>query len=265
MPKGQRGGANRGVATDKQLSLNEELSRLARAIRVAWGMGNRERAHRLFEDLKALQEHRDLSWVRAAADRSKMRDKDEMVRDIMSILHMEVWAHLVASSESAWEDRYLACHIYERSNALETFLRNEGISRSYRSGKCEWIVTHKHMTPFSVLEAEGDVIGDAPPDWWHPGDPRAADAFELADYADVFVLLDRLPDHERDALNLRYFADLKHEEIGAALGKTERTVRTWQKEGITKLRTWYRDGTFARSNGEDACEHEPEMREEAIA
>ncbi|MGH8860813.1 MAG: SigE family RNA polymerase sigma factor [Jatrophihabitantaceae bacterium] len=70
--------------------------------------------------------------------------------------------------------------------------------------------------------------------------PEEADAVDdtgrLADRDELWGLLRTLPERQRTALVLRYFHDLPDEEIGAALGCREGTVRSLISRGLAALR-----------------------------
>lgn len=59
---------------------------------------------------------------------------------------------------------------------------------------------------------------------------------QLADRDEVWDLLRTLPERQRAALVLRYFHDLPDDEIAAALGAREGTVRSLISRGLAALR-----------------------------
>jgi RNA polymerase sigma-70 factor (sigma-E family) len=70
-----------------------------------------------------------------------------------------------------------------------------------------------------------------------PEHPDHADrAGQLDDRDEIWSLLRTLPERQRAALVLRYFHDLADDEIGAALGCREGTVRSLLSRGLASLR-----------------------------
>jgi RNA polymerase sigma-70 factor (sigma-E family) len=59
---------------------------------------------------------------------------------------------------------------------------------------------------------------------------------QLADRDEIWAMLRTLPERQRAALVLRYFHDLPDDEIGAALGCREGTVRSLISRGLATLR-----------------------------
>jgi RNA polymerase sigma factor (sigma-70 family) len=55
--------------------------------------------------------------------------------------------------------------------------------------------------------------------------------------AELRIALARLPERQRTAVFLRYYADLSYASIGEALGITEGTVAATLNAGLTTLRT----------------------------
>jgi RNA polymerase sigma-70 factor (sigma-E family) len=72
-------------------------------------------------------------------------------------------------------------------------------------------------------------------------------AGQLDDRDEIWTLLRTLPDRQRTALVLRYFHDLPDDEIGAALGCREGTVRSLVSRGLAALRE-NADRGFGRSS-----------------
>ncbi len=64
------------------------------------------------------------------------------------------------------------------------------------------------------------------------GEADAAPGFE----AEIWVKVKTLPDKQRQAVGLRFLADLSHGEIGAAMGTSEAASRRNVHEGLRRLR-----------------------------
>jgi RNA polymerase sigma factor (sigma-70 family) len=82
--------------------------------------------------------------------------------------------------------------------------------------------------------------------------PSAASEVE-AELGPALALLDGLPARQRAALTLRYVHDLTDEEIGAALGCRDATVRSLLSRGRAALRAGLDDRPTPRSD--DADDH----------
>lgn len=88
----------------------------------------------------------------------------------------------------------------------------------------------------SVLRRRAVVERYAPPSRPAPSDPAASVIGELERSA-VITALHRLPARQREALVLRYYADLSNDEIASAMGISSRTVRAHVRKGMAALRT----------------------------
>lgn len=79
--------------------------------------------------------------------------------------------------------------------------------------------------------------------------PESDDGYDrpaqLDDRDEIWTMLRTLPDRQRAALVLRYFHDLPDEEIAAALGCREGTVRSLISRGLAALRDSARVGRNA--------------------
>lgn len=79
--------------------------------------------------------------------------------------------------------------------------------------------------------------------------PEIADGYDppsrFEDRDELWTMLRGLPDRQRAALVLRYFHDLPDEQIGAALGCREGTVRSLISRGLAALREDVRVGRNA--------------------
>jgi RNA polymerase sigma-70 factor, ECF subfamily len=60
---------------------------------------------------------------------------------------------------------------------------------------------------------------------------------EVDDRLSLWPVVDRLPARERATLYLRYRADLSFDQIGAVMGITPASARTYASRGIERLRT----------------------------
>jgi RNA polymerase sigma-70 factor (ECF subfamily) len=66
---------------------------------------------------------------------------------------------------------------------------------------------------------------------------RESVSYALDDRLSLWPLVDRLPARERATLYLRYRADLSFEQIGAVMGITTASARTYASRGVERLRS----------------------------
>jgi RNA polymerase sigma-70 factor (ECF subfamily) len=73
-------------------------------------------------------------------------------------------------------------------------------------------------------------------------EPRA-EQIAIAREADraVWQAVERLNDKQREVVILRYYHDLKLDDIAQVMGVSERTVRTWLQRAHDQLREWLKD------------------------
>jgi len=57
----------------------------------------------------------------------------------------------------------------------------------------------------------------------------------------VWRAVERLNDQQREVVILRYYHDLKLDDIAQVMGVSERTVRTWLQRAHDQLREWLKD------------------------
>lgn len=121
-----------------------------------------------------------------------------------------------ADAEDALQETYLA--------ALRAYDRFDG--RNPRA----WLLTIARRKAIDASRAEGRRAA------------AAVDPDELAgpaaapDRREVWVAVGALPPKQREAVVLRFAADLRYREVGAAMGTTEAAARRNVHEAIAKLR-----------------------------
>ena len=69
-------------------------------------------------------------------------------------------------------------------------------------------------------------------------------AFESLRLAQVRAAMDKLPEKQREVIELSYFKGLTRREISRAIGKPLGTVNTRARLGLQKLRAALREGGF---------------------
>ncbi len=121
-----------------------------------------------------------------------------------------------ADAEDALQETYLA--------ALRAYDRFDG--RNPRA----WLLTIARRKAIDATRAEGRRA------------PAAVDPDQLAgpaaapDHREVWIAVAALPPKQREAVVLRFAADLRYREVGEAMGTSEAAARRNVHEAITKLR-----------------------------
>lgn len=121
-----------------------------------------------------------------------------------------------ADAEDALQETYLA--------ALAAYDRFDG--RNPRA----WLLTIARRKAIDAVRAEGRRPAGA----GDPDDHAAPDA--PPEHREVWVAVAALPPKQREAVVLRFAADLRYREVGAAMGISEAAARRNVHEAITKLR-----------------------------
>lgn len=121
-----------------------------------------------------------------------------------------------ADAEDALQETYLA--------ALAAYDRFDG--RNPRA----WLLTIARRKAIDASRAEGrrPSLGGDPDDWAAPPPPP--------DHREVWIAVAALPPKQREAVLLRFAADLPYRGIGVAMGTSEAAARRNVHEAITKLR-----------------------------
>lgn len=117
--------------------------------------------------------------------------------------------------------------------------RNAGSFDAARGSVAGWLVTiarsraiDRFRSLASRLNAETKTEPVAAPASPEPG--AVAEAGQLR--TRVGAALGALPEHQRQTLELAYFAGLSQSEIAARLGAPLGTVKSWSRQGLLRLR-----------------------------
>lgn len=124
-----------------------------------------------------------------------------------------------ADAEDALQETYLA--------ALRAYPRFDGANPR------AWLLTIARNKALDAIRADARRPGVLPePDAIPSGQPAVDDPAE----GDVWESVAGLPPKQREAVVLRFAADLRYREIGQAMDCSEAAARRSVHEGITKLR-----------------------------
>jgi RNA polymerase sigma-70 factor (sigma-E family) len=131
--------------------------------------------------------------------------------------------HDVQTAEEVVQDAFVAMHtgwrrVRDRDKAL-AYLRQSVVNRSR-----------------SVLRHRTVVDKNAPKP--APDEPSAEQgAMALLERTAVIAALRELPERQREALVLRYYADLSEAQIASAMGISRGAVKSHTARGMSALRT----------------------------
>ncbi len=75
-------------------------------------------------------------------------------------------------------------------------------------------------------------------------------ALASEEIVELRILLKQLPQEQRDVLLLRYFGDLKYQQIAQVLGRKETTVKTMGFRALQKLRSLWQKGGVGANEGQ---------------
>jgi RNA polymerase sigma-70 factor (sigma-E family) len=144
----------------------------------------------------------------------------------------------IPTAEEVVQDAFVAMHggwqrLRDADNAL-AYLRQAVVNR------CRSALRHRAVV--------GPSLQKGPPDR-----PRAAhDALVALERDTVRAALRDLPDRQREAIVLRYYADLSEEEIAAAMGISRGAARSHTARGMSALRAALEQATSQPADPPDS-------------
>jgi RNA polymerase sigma factor (sigma-70 family) len=100
-----------------------------------------------------------------------------------------------------------------------------------------WLFTIAHRRAVDTLRARRHTVIDVEAARGLVGEDGRETADRFADAAEVRAAMALLPDHEREVLDLAYFADLTQREIAARLDVPLGTVKARAARGTRRLAT----------------------------
>jgi len=100
-----------------------------------------------------------------------------------------------------------------------------------------WLYTIARRRVVDQMRLRARHEHDALPDGAEPGTPTPDPANKVADLMHLRALIARLPDGERDVIELRFMEDLDVEHTALRLGKLPGAIRVSQHRALTRLRT----------------------------
>lgn len=133
-------------------------------------------------------------------------------------------------AEDAAQDAFLIAYrklgSFRGDGPLGGWLMRIAIREAHRRGQ--------RRRPVSSLEADPGTSGSDRQMEASPDPAALVEADERQRWLQAAI--DALPDHYRDAVQLRYLDDLSYEEIEARTGRPQATIRTHLHRGLLRLR-----------------------------
>ncbi len=238
-----------------QASSSVSLGALVHVIRRAQRVGATRLAADLFVALLERIEGISEQWARRAVASARVdRALAAAVReDLRQELTLRLWECVGRGDSESWELFFQRALAFEQRHVAQLFLTRHGYWRDPRSqapsrgvsvllsrltGTLTSASAPGQATDLSTLvraAAGARAAGGASAEIADDHDP-----FTVADLADLRLLVERLPDRERQAVMLRFWHGASEVEIGAALGGvTTRTVRNVLSSAYVRLRGDY--------------------------
>ncbi len=217
---------------------------LVHYIRLAMDEDRQAEAQELFVALTRRIEGLTRQWIRRtvlSAGLALAADEwREHASDLAQEQTLRLWDVIARGEDEAWELFFGRALAFAQGHLADAWLRR---IRPRVGGRA--IPPPKPLS--RLLEASGEpdssegalasVLGDA-------------DQLSLAELADLRKLVERLPERERAAVVLRFWAGAGEDTIAEALGGvTTRTVRNTLTRAYARLRVWYAGAEPAASPG----------------
>jgi len=172
-------------------------------------------------------------------------DAEEAAQDAFVKAYRALWRFRAGAPFKPWLLRIVANEARNRrrsaSRRAALVLRLAGDAGGTVSGRAS-------TAPPAMLPASGDAA---------PSPEAALLGAERRE--ELVAALNRLPEHDREALACRYFLDLSEAETAAALGVRPGTVKSRLSRALERLRSELEPATLAGEAGEARPEH---VREE---
>jgi RNA polymerase sigma-70 factor (sigma-E family) len=141
--------------------------------------------------------------------------------------------HDAAAAEDVTQDAYVALHSHWRrlrdADKALAYLRATVLNRARSALRRRSVVTR--------------YLAAAPP----PGTVPSAEAgaLDLVEHQEVLAVIRQLPVRQREAIVLRYYADLSEAQIADAMGVSRGAVKSHVSRGMATLRQRLREGLGA--------------------
>lgn len=213
------------------------LEVLARCLRERIVAGVREDAERIYNVIAQRIKRKVGGWARSIASQARSGTGAQDPEDLEQGCYLKLWEELAGDGRTFLPENFM--------HGLERICQHVAHSEMERSGdwqrkgvKKPTRVPRGEMQRLpSTQEGEEDAQHGSQTE-----DATAQDAFDLAEYSDLFDTIRDLPADSRKILYDRFYRDRTQEETAADLGITDRTVRNRLKALLEDLRRRYQSG-----------------------
>ena len=213
------------------------LEVLARCLRERIVADVRGDAERIYNVIAQRIKRNVGGWARSIASQARSGTGSQDPEDLEQGCYMKLWEELTGDGRTFLSENF--------THGLERICQHVAHSEMERSGnwqrkgvKTPTRVPRGEMQRLpSTQEREGDAQQGMQPE-----DTRAQDAFDLAEFSDLFDKIRDLPADSRKILYDRFYHDRTQDETAADLGITDRTVRNRLKALLEDLRRRYQSG-----------------------
>jgi RNA polymerase sigma factor (sigma-70 family) len=218
---------------------------LVHYIRMAADAGRQEDAQALFVALTRRIEGLTRKWIRRtvlSAGLTLAADEwREHASDLAQEQTLRLWDVITRGEDQAWELFFGRALAFAQGHIADAWLRRVRPRAAGRLAPPPLSLSRLLIDGEGALEAAELTLARATGD---------SERLSLAELADLRALVGRLPERERVAVVLRFWASASEDTIAEALGGVStRAVRYTLKRAYKRLRAWY-DGA-APSEGEE--------------
>jgi RNA polymerase sigma factor (sigma-70 family) len=213
------------------------LEVLARCLRERIVAGVRGDAERIYNVIAQRIKRKVGGWARSIASQARSGTGSQDPEDLEQGCYMKLWEDLAGDGRTFLPENFMhglerICqHVAHREMEKSGDWQRKGVKTPTRVPRGEM-----QRLP-ATQESEGDAQQGMQSE-----DATAQDAFDLAEYSDLFDKIHGLPADLRKILYDRFYRDRTQEETAADLGITDRTVRKRLKALLEDLRRRYQSG-----------------------
>ena len=214
------------------------LEVLARCFRERHAAGIRGDAERIFTVIVERVKRTVGWWAGSTAKKARSGGGSISPEDLEQECYMKLWKELAGDGPTFLLENF--------AHKLERICQHVAHSEMGKAG--EW-VRHGVVIPTRVPRKEMESIDatlrndeDPPPHAAQPVDTKTQDAFDLAEYSDLFDEIRKLPAEMRQILYDRFYRGRAQDDTAADLGFSSRTLRNHLKAILEDLRKKHQGG-----------------------
>lgn len=197
-----------------------------RQIRAALDNGDRSAAEQHFATLLQDSGESTERWLRRTIALTPALHNSSafgVCEELRQELAFYLWKRIADPTrhEMAWEHTYWRALAYAQQHVAANYMCQAGYWLRAR------VKQSTRGVALPLLDAYVEDVVEAP------------DVISAAELADLRTLVMRLPAKERTAVVLRYWQDMRDQDIARALGCTERHVQMLLHQARRRIGTWY--------------------------